>query len=54
MDRRRFFSSASAAFALLRPDSAADERAEWRHFLSTDGGVAELRCTPVFMYASLS
>ncbi len=30
------------SWALLRPDSAATERAEWRHFLATDGRVAEL------------
>lgn len=35
--------STNKSYALLRPDSAADERAEWRHFLTTDGGVAELR-----------
>ena len=28
---------------LLRPDPAADEGFEWRHFLETSGGVSELR-----------
>jgi disulfide bond formation protein DsbB len=30
------------SWALLRLDSAATERAEWRHFLETDGRMAEL------------
>jgi disulfide bond formation protein DsbB len=30
------------SWALLRPDSAATERAEWRHFLDTDGRMTEL------------
>jgi disulfide bond formation protein DsbB len=35
--------STNKSYALLRPDSAADAGAEWRHFLATDGGVSELR-----------
>lgn len=35
--------STNKSFALLEPDPDADEGAEWRHFLSTDGGVRELR-----------
>jgi disulfide bond formation protein DsbB len=35
--------STNKSYALLRPDSSADADAEWRHFLETDGGVAELR-----------
>lgn len=34
--------STNKSWAMLRPDSAADESAEWRHFLETDGQVAEL------------
>jgi hypothetical protein len=34
--------STNKSFALLLPDPAADEDLEWRHFLSTDGGVREL------------
>jgi len=30
------------SWALLRPDPKADERAEWRHFLTTDGRMTEL------------
>ena len=30
------------SWALLRPDPRADERAEWRHFLSWDGRVSEV------------
>lgn len=30
------------SYALLAPDPGADEQAEWRHFLETDGGVREL------------
>ena len=30
------------SWALLRPDSAATEGAEWRHFLATDGRMAEV------------
>ncbi len=35
--------STNKSYALLRPDSAADDKAQWRHFLLTDGGVSELR-----------
>jgi len=35
--------STNKSYALLRPDSAANPGAEWRHFLATDGAVAELR-----------
>jgi disulfide bond formation protein DsbB len=35
--------STNKSYALLRPDAAADPRAEWRHFLLTEGGVTELR-----------
>jgi disulfide bond formation protein DsbB len=35
--------STNKSYALLRVDSAADRDAEWRHFLTTDGGVRELR-----------
>ncbi len=35
--------STNKSYALLMPDPAADERREWRHFLSTDGQVTELR-----------
>lgn len=35
--------STNKSYALLRPDSAADPDAEWRHFLATDGGMTELR-----------
>jgi disulfide bond formation protein DsbB len=31
------------SYVLLRPDPAADEDFEWRHFLETSGGVTELR-----------
>jgi hypothetical protein len=31
------------SYVLLRPDPAADEDLEWRHFLETSGGVTELR-----------
>jgi hypothetical protein len=31
------------SYVLLRPDPAADEDLEWRHFLETSGGVRELR-----------
>jgi disulfide bond formation protein DsbB len=34
--------STNKSWALLRPDPRADERAEWRHFLRTDGQVTEL------------
>ncbi|MFI5214649.1 MAG: hypothetical protein ACHQU8_08940, partial [Gemmatimonadales bacterium] len=30
------------SWVLLRPDPRADPKAEWRHFLSTDGAVSEL------------
>lgn len=35
--------STNKSYVLLRPDSAADPVAEWRHFLETDGTVIELR-----------
>lgn len=35
--------STNKSYVLLTPDSAADPDREWRHFLETDGGVAELR-----------
>jgi len=35
--------STNKSFVLLRPDAAADEALEWRHFRETDGGVRELR-----------
>jgi disulfide bond formation protein DsbB len=35
--------STNKSYALLRPDSAADPDAEWRHFTETDGTVTELR-----------
>lgn len=35
--------STNKSYALLRPDAAADAKAEWRHFLTTAGGVRELR-----------
>ena len=35
--------STNKSYVLLRPDSSADANREWRHFLSTDGGVSELR-----------
>jgi disulfide bond formation protein DsbB len=35
--------STNKSFALLRPDSTADEALEWRHFRKTDGGMRELR-----------
>ena len=31
------------SYLLLRPDPAADEGYEWRHFLETSGGMSELR-----------
>jgi disulfide bond formation protein DsbB len=31
------------SYLLLRPDPAADEDREWRHFLTTSGGMTELR-----------
>jgi len=34
--------SRNKSYALLVPDAGADERREWRHFLSTDGGVREV------------
>jgi disulfide bond formation protein DsbB len=34
--------STNKSWALLRPDPRADPRAEWRHFLSTDGQVSEV------------
>ena len=34
--------STNKSWALLRPDARAEERAEWRHFLSSDGQVAEV------------
>ncbi len=34
--------STNKSYALLTPDPDADERLEWRHFLSTDGDVREL------------
>ena len=34
--------STNKSWALLLPDANAEERAEWRHFLSTDGEVREL------------
>ncbi len=34
--------STNKSFALLEPDSLADDRTEWRHFLSTDGRMKEL------------
>jgi len=35
--------STNKSYALLTPDPDADPDTEWRHFLSTDGGVRELR-----------
>lgn len=35
--------STNKSYALLRPDPEADEDYEWRHFLSTSGGVSEVR-----------
>lgn len=35
--------STNKSYALLLPDPDADPHLEWRHFLSTDGGVRELR-----------
>jgi disulfide bond formation protein DsbB len=35
--------STNKSYVLLRPDSAAAADREWRHYLETDGGVAELR-----------
>ncbi len=35
--------SRNKSYVLLRPDPAADEALEWRHFLETDGAVTELR-----------
>ncbi len=34
--------STNKSYALLVPDPRADERAEWRHFLATDGEMREL------------
>jgi disulfide bond formation protein DsbB len=34
--------STNKSWALLRPDPRADPRAEWRHFLETDGQVSEV------------
>jgi disulfide bond formation protein DsbB len=34
--------STNKSYALLAPDPGADDRAEWRHFLETDGQVAEV------------
>jgi disulfide bond formation protein DsbB len=31
------------SYVLLRPGTAVDEDAEWRHFLDTSGGIAEVR-----------
>ena len=35
--------STNKSYVLLHPDPNADADREWRHFLSTDGGVTELR-----------
>lgn len=35
--------STNKSYVLLRPDPKADPSLEWRHFLSTDGSVTELR-----------
>ena len=35
--------STNKSYVLLRPDSQADPRAQWRFFLESDGGIAELR-----------
>ncbi|MEJ2205699.1 MAG: disulfide bond formation protein B [Gemmatimonadota bacterium] len=35
--------STNKSYVLLRPDPESDEDHEWRHFLSTTGGVTELR-----------
>lgn len=35
--------STNKSYVVLRPDPTADARAEWRHFLESGGGVAELR-----------
>jgi disulfide bond formation protein DsbB len=35
--------STNKSYAILTPDPQADPAREWRHFLSTDGGVRELR-----------
>lgn len=35
--------STNKSYVLLRPDSAADDKLEWRHFLQTDGRVSEVR-----------